>query len=159
MKAQAAVFACCLSFALPALAQQPKPEPLLQAFAAVYDANKPIVIRGTIVRSDWREPRSVVWLKVGAGDDAKLWRIDTSPMTLFDEADRSRLAPGIMVAVRGYGAKDGCADMCRAAGRSFMLADGSRIAPRNGQGVCSTEELIKETCAAASRPGPPPQIK
>ena len=79
-------------------------------------------------------------------------------MSLFDEADRSRLAPGVLVAVRGYATKDRCADMRREAGRSFMLADGSRIAPRNGPGVCPTEALIKESCAAASRPGPPPQI-
>jgi hypothetical protein len=159
MKLQAVAIVCLGLAALPAFAQQPKPEPLWQAFAAVYDANKPIILKGTIIRSDWLEPRSVLWLKSEVGGERKLWRVETSPASLFEEMDRDRLAPGIEVAVRGYSAKDeSCPGPCQIAGRSFTLADGSRIAPRNGEGACSTLELIKETCAVARRPGPPPQI-
>jgi hypothetical protein len=160
VKARTAALAYCVGLvALPALAQQPKPEPLWQAFAAVYDANAPLTLKGTLVRADWLEPRSVVWLKTGAGGETKLWRIETGAASLFDVPDRARLAPGIEVSVRGYNAKNQtCAETCRMAGRAFTLKGGGTIAPRIGQGVCAVEDLIRETCTAANRPGPPPQI-
>ena len=150
-----------LVLAASALAQQPKPEPLWEAFAAVYDANAPILLQGRVVRADWLEPRSVIWVEgvIKTGGTKQLWRVGTGASSLFSEDDRTSLAPGAQVVVRGYNAKDtSCSATCRMAGRDFTLRSGKKILTPTGTGLCSLDQLIHDTCTVAQRPGPPPTV-
>src|SRR5262249_6491402 len=114
---------------------------------------------GRIVRVDWLEPKSV-WIEaLGAGGN-QLWRVDTGAASFFSDADRSSLAEGMRVTVRGYNAKDAsCAVYCRMAGRDFTLATGAKIASPTGTGICSMDQLIQNACTVAQRPGPPPVLR
>ena len=80
------------------------------AFAAEYDQNKVVEIRGTVTRFEWTNPH--VWLHV-EGKDASgkvtSWSFEMgSPSGLIHRGWRqTELKTGDQVAVRGYRARDG----------------------------------------------------
>ena len=145
--------------AAPALAQQS--EPLWRPFAAAFDADAPILLQGRIVRADWLEPKSVIWVEgvIGTGEKKKLWRDDTAAASLFTEQERASLTPDVEVVVRGYNAKEAsCSLACRMAARDFTLPTGVKLLPKSGTGVCRLDQLLTNACPQAFRPGPPPMV-
>ncbi len=103
--------------------------PLLahHAFAAEYDANKPITIRGKLTKVEWVNPHG--WIRLDVTDDnGKVvnWGVETgSPNAMLRRGLRKTdFPPGIEVIVTGYRAKDGSSTMN---GTSVKLPDGRNL--------------------------------
>ena len=97
------------------------------AFAAEFDANKPIKFTGTVVKVDFINPHS--WIHIDVKDatgKVTRWMIEGgSPNTLFRRGiTRDSLPEGTQITVDGYQAKDGSN---KANGRDVTYADGRKI--------------------------------
>lgn len=97
------------------------------AFSAEFDANKPILLKGTVSGVEWVNPH--VWIHVEvqtAGGKTEPWAIEAgTPNVLFRRGiTKQSLKAGTAVTVDGYRAKDGSR---RANGREVRLADGSKL--------------------------------
>lgn len=97
------------------------------AFAAEYDANRPVILRGSVTKVEWENPHAHFGLSVQAADGKNSnWDLElASPNTLQREGwTRKSLKVGDMVTVNGYLAKDGT-NLAHA--RDVRLADGRRM--------------------------------
>lgn len=97
------------------------------AFAAEFDAKKPVLLKGTVSRVEWVNPH--VWIHVDVQTpQGKMepWAIEAgTPNVLFRRGiTKQSLKAGTAVTVDGYRAKDGSR---RANGREVRLADGSKL--------------------------------
>jgi hypothetical protein len=97
------------------------------AFAAEFDVNKPIKVKGTTTRLDWVNPHA--WLYVDVKDDAGnvvAWRFELgAPNALLRLGwRRDSLPVGLEVEIEGFRAKAGGPV---ANGRSIKLADGREL--------------------------------
>jgi hypothetical protein len=120
MKAKVAVsLAGLLLLALPLLAHH--------SFAAEYDANKPVTLKGTVTKFDWVNPHSRLFLEV-KDDSGKVtaWEFETGNPTSMQRNGwkRDTLKPGDEVVVTGFRAKDG-ANI--AAATTVSTTDGRRL--------------------------------
>ena len=80
------------------------------SFAATFDGNKPITLRGTISRMLWSNPHGHLYIDVkNQKGEVVTWEIETgSPAALFRRGWRKDDLPvGKEVIVKGYLAKDG----------------------------------------------------
>lgn len=97
------------------------------AFAAEFDAKKPVNLRGTVTRMEWINPHAWIHMDV-KGPDGKVvqWMIEAgTPNTLFRRGfTKDSLKTGIEIVVDGYQAKDGSN---RANGRDVTLPDGRKL--------------------------------
>jgi hypothetical protein len=96
-------------------------------FAAEFDADKPIKVRGAVVKWELINPHS--WLTIDVkGEDGKVttWRFEgPPPNTLFRSGfTKDSLPPGTEVIVEGYAAKDGST---RASGKNITFLDGRTL--------------------------------
>jgi Family of unknown function (DUF6152) len=96
-------------------------------FAAEFDADKPIKVRGAVVKWELINPHS--WLTIDVkGEDGKVttWRFEgPPPNTLFRLGfTKDSLPPGTEVIVEGYAAKDGST---RASGKNVTFPDGRTL--------------------------------
>ena len=94
------------------------------SFAAEFDADKPIQLRGTVVRVEWINPHT--WIHIDVKEpDGKVtnWGIEAgAPTTLLRRGLRKTDFPiGTEVVVDGYRAKGGAP---RASGKTLTFADG-----------------------------------
>jgi hypothetical protein len=97
------------------------------AFAAEFDANKPVNFKGTITKMEWTNPHSWLHVMVMQPDGtAATWAIEAgTPNVLFRRGfTKDTLAPGTEVVIDGYQAKDGSN---RANGRDLTLPDGRQL--------------------------------
>ena len=97
------------------------------AFAAEFDANKPVNFKGTITRMEWVNPHTWMHISVTTANGAKEnWAIEAgTPNVLFRRGfTRDTLKVGPEVVVDGYRAKDGSR---RANGRDVTFADGRKL--------------------------------
>ena len=97
------------------------------SFAAQYDANKPITLKGGITRIEWANPHIYFYLDVVDGSGATVqWAIEGgAPSTLYRAGWRKDSAKvGDVVTVNGFLARDGSklVNMQRA-----LLADGRNL--------------------------------
>jgi hypothetical protein len=97
------------------------------AFAAEFDANKPVKFEGTVTKMLWTNPH--VWLHM----DVKLpdgktesWAFEAgTPNVLFRRGfTKNSLPAGTRIVIDGYRAKDGSR---RANGRDITFADGKKL--------------------------------
>jgi hypothetical protein len=97
------------------------------SFAAEFDANKPVKIKGTVVRVEWRNPHSWIYIDV-TGPDGKVeqWAIEGgAPNALFRRGwTKNSVPPGVEIIVEGFQAKDGA---FRANGRDITFPDGTKL--------------------------------
>jgi len=109
------------------------------AFAAEFDANKPVKLRGTVTKMEWINPHTWIYMDVKKPDGmVEEWMIEAgTPNTLLRRGfTRESLKAGTEVLVDGYQSKDGS---LRANGRNLTLPDG-KILFLGSQGTGSPEE-------------------
>ena len=97
------------------------------AFAAEFDAKKPIKIRGTVSRMEWINPHAWIHVDVTKPDGTvEEWMIEAgTPNTLLRRGfTRDSLKTGTEVIVDGYQSKDGS---LRANGRDITLPNGQTL--------------------------------
>ena len=97
------------------------------AFAAEFDAAKPIKVRGTVVRWELTNPHSWIHIDVkGADGKVSTWMIEgASPNNLYRLGlSKESLPAGSEITVEGYQAKDGST---RAVGRNIVFTDGRKF--------------------------------
>lgn len=110
------------------------------AFAAEFDATRPLKLEGTVTKMEWINPHAWVHIDVKRGNGkVEKWMIEGgTPNTLFRRGfTKKSLLPGTEVIVDGYQAKDGS---MKANGRDITLANGQKLfmgssgtgAPRDG---------------------------
>ena len=97
------------------------------AFAAEFDVNRPLTLKGTLVKWEMVNPHS--WFHLDIKDkDGKIstWMVEGgSPNQLIRMGVTKNTVPvGTEITVEGYQAKDGTQ---KAVGRNFVLADGKRL--------------------------------
>lgn len=97
------------------------------AFAAEFDQNKPIKVRGLVVKWELTNPHSWIHIDVkGADGNVVTWMIEgASPNNLYRLGlTKESLPAGSDITVEGYQAKDGST---RAVGRNITFADGKKF--------------------------------
>jgi hypothetical protein len=111
------------------------------AFAAEFDATKPIKLRGTVVKMEWINPHTWLHLEVKRPDGkTERWMIEGGPPNaLYRRGFTQKSLPvGAEILVEGFRAKDGT---LKGNGRELTFADGRRLfvgssgtgAPRDGR--------------------------
>ena len=97
------------------------------AFAAEFDADRPVQFEGTVVRMEWVNPHVWIHLEVDLPDGTTdRWAFEGgTPNVLFRRGfTRRSLDLGTRVVVDGYQAKDGTN---RANGRDLTFTDGTKL--------------------------------
>ena len=97
------------------------------AFAAEFDAKKPVQLKGTVTRMEWINPHAWIHVDVKGSDGAVVnWMVEAgTPNTLFRRGfTKDSLQPGTEIFVDGYQAKDGSN---RANGRDITFPDGRKL--------------------------------
>jgi hypothetical protein len=97
------------------------------SFAAEFDANRIVNLKGVVSRVEWINPHAWIHIDV-KNDDGTLtrWMIEGgTPNTLFRRGfSKESLKVGTEILVMGYQAKNGAK---RANGRDLLLPDGRRL--------------------------------
>jgi hypothetical protein len=115
----AAVVAGLVIAALPAVAHH--------AFAAEFDSNKPVKLRGTVAKVDLVNPHSWIYIDVKNEDGTVTqWAVEGgSPNALLRHGFTKKTLPkGTEVIFEGFQAKDGAP---RASGRDISLPGGQKV--------------------------------
>ena len=97
------------------------------AFAAEFDAKKPVKLRGTVTKMEWINPHAWIHVDVKKEDGTvDEWMVEAgTPNTLLRRGfTRDSLKPGTEIVVDGYQSKDGS---LRANGRDVTLPDGKTL--------------------------------
>jgi len=97
------------------------------SFAAEFDANKPVKIKGTVVKTEWVNPH--IWIHIdvpGPDGNVQSWAVEGgAPNALLRRGWRKNSLPfGIEITVEGFQAKDGA---MRANGRDITFPDGTKL--------------------------------
>jgi len=97
------------------------------AFAAEFDADKPIKFKGTVTKMEWINPHAWIHIDV-TGEDGKVtpWMIEAAaPNALLRRGwTKTSLPAGTEILVEGFQAKDGAN---RANGSVLTFTDGKKL--------------------------------
>ena len=97
------------------------------AFGAEFDPNRPVVLRGPVVRVEWVNPHTWIHVEVtGENGGTQVWMVEGgTPNTLLRRGlTRDTIPVGAMIVVDGYQSKDRSA---RANGRDVTFEDGRKF--------------------------------
>lgn len=97
------------------------------AFAAEFDANNPIKLRGTVVKMEWINPHSWIHIDVKRPDGkVDRWMIEGGPPNALYRRGftKDSLPVGSDILVEGFRAKDGST---RGNGRDITFSDGKKL--------------------------------
>ena len=97
------------------------------AFAAEFDAKKPVRLEGTVTKMEWINPHAWIHIDVKKPDGkVEQWMIEGgTPNTLFRRGfSKTSLMPGTAIVVDGYQSKDGSQ---KANGRDLTFPDGRKL--------------------------------
>ena len=101
------------------------------AFAAEFDANAPVTLKGRITKMEWINPHSWLHMEVyEPGKPPQNWMVEAGPPNTMLRAGLTRdtIKPGTEVVVRGFQAlSKSCTPACKANGRDVTLADGRKL--------------------------------
>jgi hypothetical protein len=111
------------------------------AFGAEFDPNRPVVLRGPVVKVEWVNPHTWIHLEVTNDDGSKeVWMVEGgTPNTLLRRGlNRDTIPPGTEIVVDGYQSKDRSArangrDVTLASGTKFFMGSSGTGAPRDGR--------------------------
>ena len=115
-----AAAAALLIAALPAAAHH--------AFGGEFDANRPVLLKGKLVKVEWVNPHSWIHVEVtNAKGEKEIWMVEGgSPNSLLRRGvTKDSLKVGTEVVVDGYQARDHT--LLRANGRNVTLTDGKKL--------------------------------
>jgi hypothetical protein len=112
-------FAGLILAALPAMAHH--------SFAAEYDRDQPVTLKGTLTKVEWTNPHGWIYVDV-KGDDGKVtnWAVEFgAPNALLRRGlRRSDFPAGVELLVKGYRAKSGSPTIN---GTSVQFPDGRNL--------------------------------
>ena len=104
------------------------------AFAAEFDVNKPLVLRGTVTKMEWINPHAWIHIDV-KGEDGTVtnWMIEAAaPNSLLRRGwNKNSLPAGTEILVEGFQAKD---QSNRANGSVITFTDGKKLFVGNAAG-------------------------
>ncbi|HEY4364569.1 MAG TPA: DUF6152 family protein [Bryobacteraceae bacterium] len=119
MKTKLTILASVLAAALPLAAHH--------SFSAEFDSTKQVTLEGTVVKMDWVNPHSWLYLDV-KGPDGQIqhWAVEGgSPNVLLRNGwNRNTLPEGTKIIVHGFMSKDGA---YRANSRDIQFPDGRKL--------------------------------
>lgn len=97
------------------------------AFAAEFDSEKPIKLKGTVTKMEWINPHA--WIHMDVKDDTGKvtnWMIECgAPNVLFRRGvTKNSVTPGMEIVVDGYRAKNGSN---KANGMDVTFTDGKKL--------------------------------
>jgi Family of unknown function (DUF6152) len=124
-----------------ALALAAAPVAAHHAFGGEFDANRPVLLKGPIVKVEWVNPHTWIHIEVKKPDGTtEMWMIEGgSPNSLLRQGiTKNSLPIGTEIVVDGYQARDH--SLKRANGRNITYPDGRKLffgssgtgAPRDG---------------------------
>ena len=113
------------------------------AFGAEFDPNRPVVLRGPVVKVEWVNPHTWIHVEVTVEDGGKqVWMVEGgTPNTLLRRGlTRESIPVGALIVVDGYQSKDRTArangrDVTFEDGRKFFMGSSGTGAPRDGRDV------------------------
>ena len=97
------------------------------AFGAEFDPNRPVLLRGPVVKVEWVNPHTWIHMEVTSDDGSKeVWMVEGgTPNTLLRRGlKRDSIKPGTVIIVDGYQSKD---RLARANGRDVTFEDGTKF--------------------------------
>ena len=115
------------------------------SFAAEFDADKPVTLKGTVVKWEMVNPHGWITVDVtGLGDEKVRWMVETSnPNGLMRLGwTKNSLKPGDLITVEAYRAKDGS-----------NTANAARITLADGRSVFAGSSLNPQAPPGASPQG------
>jgi hypothetical protein len=98
------------------------------AFGGEFDPNKPVLLKGPIVKIEWVNPHTWIHVETTTADGKKeLWMVEGgTPNTLLRRGiTKDTLKIGTPIVVDGYQARDHSVN--RANGRNITFADGKKL--------------------------------
>jgi hypothetical protein len=98
------------------------------AFGSEFDPNRPLLLKGKIVKVEWVNPHTWIHMEVLTSDGGKeVWMVEGgSPNTLFRRGvTRDSLPVGTEIVVDGYQARD--YTLRRMNGRNVTYPDGRKL--------------------------------
>jgi hypothetical protein len=98
------------------------------AFGGEFDANRPVLLKGKVVKMEWVNPHSWIHVEVTNPDGTKdVWMVEGgSPNSLLRRGvTRDSLPVGTEIIVDGYQARDHT--LKRANGRNVTFTDGRKL--------------------------------
>jgi hypothetical protein len=98
------------------------------AFGGEFDANRPVLLKGKVVKMEWVNPHAWIHVEVTKADGTKeVWMIEGgSPNSLLRRGfTRDSLPIGTEIVVDGYQARDHT--LLRANGRNITFSDGRKL--------------------------------
>jgi hypothetical protein len=116
-----------LALSIAGMLAAPMPANAHHAFAAEFDAEKPVTVQGTVQKVEWTNPHIWVYVDMkSAGGAVERWQCEGgSPNTLSRQGwSRNTLKIGDQVTIEGFRAKNG-SNTCNS--RVVKTADGKRL--------------------------------
>lgn len=95
------------------------------SFSATYDGNKPVTLRGKIVKLGWQNPHAHIYVDVTNADGKVVtWEVESAgPTALMKQGLRKEDFVGAEVIIKGFLAKDGTPTMNAS---SFTLVEAKK---------------------------------